>query len=423
MSKKRTIILIMAIIPFFSSCSQVYNGLKNILGAVAHEMEEETKETPFEPLEGYKIIKIERVSLQYGRDDVFPYIQMEDKEVERKVNTMLQMRNFGVVFNGSDGSCVDGIDHIVRWSYEEEMPSIRFYDNSFSRNLRIRIEYGTTRSGYRYYNFNPKTGELYHLEDFFSEENYRLFQSKLLGYEVSKDHLADFSYFEFNQTEIGVLISLSSRFDQYKYLKINISDIEPLLNDYGRAALITGEELDKYHTNLPPLLYEGMIGEEPVYYLRKHPFGGEDEIFFRNTGKFGERDGDVNFLEVPEERRTVIYDYERDRPDILHYCDSYWYDCRFRIKHIEREKDAAGLEPGDQNYFPHYVYKDKGKDLFCYHVTEDGLEGYYQTPYPLGHELKVTGFDLDKDEEEMYEYRIEKYGITPQKYQVKLKKM
>ena len=411
----------MAIIPFFSSCSKICNGLMNLLKEVAYETKEGTTDVPFEPLKGYKIITIERCCLQYGRDYKFPHVQMEDKEVERKVNAMLQMDNFGVVFNGPDGSCVDGIDHFERWSYEEDMPSIRFSDNSFSRNLRIRIEYGSTRAGYRYYNFNPKTGNLYHLDDFFSEENYRLFQSKLLGYEVSKDHLADFSYFEFNQTEIGVLISLSSRFDQYKYLKINISDIEPLLNDYGRAALITGEELDKYHTDLPPFLYEGTIGEEPVYYLRKRPFWGKDEIFFRNTGKFGVRDGDVNFLEFPEERRTVIYDYERDRPDILHYCDSYWYDCRFWIKHIERV--YANGEPGDNDYFPHYDYKDFGMDLFCYHVTEEGLEGYYQTPYPVDHEMKVTGFNIEKNKEEKYRRRIEKYGVKPQKYQVKLKKM
>lgn len=414
----------MTIIPFFSSCSKIYNGLKNILGEMAHEMEEETKKTPFEPLEGYKIIKIERFSLQYGRDYKFPYIQMQDKKVERKVNALLQMGNFGVVFNGPDGSCVDGIDHIVRWSYREEMPAMKFYDNSFSRNLRIKIEYGTTRSGYRYYNFNPKTGDLYHLEDFFSKENYYLFQSKLLGHEVTnEDHLVDFSYFEFNQDEIGVLRSLSSRFEQYEYLKINISDIEPLLNDYGRAALITGEGLEKYHTDLPPLLYEGMIGEEPVYYLRRYPFGGQDEIFFRNTGKFGRRNGEVSLLEFPEQLSIAID--ERDRKNIR-YCDSYWYDGRFRVEHIERV-DADGLEPGDQNYFPWYIYKDFGDDLFCYHVTEDGLEGYYQTPYPLDHKLKVTGFGLDKQEEEReeerYRVRAKEYGVTPQKYQVKLKKM
>lgn len=229
-------------------------------------MEEETKKTPFEPLKGYKIIKIERVSLQYGRDYVFPYIQMEDKEVERKVNVLLQMGNFGVVFNGSDGSCVDGIDHIERLSYAGK-PRTNFYDDSFSRNLSIKISHthGDGTKTLFYYNFNPKTGDLYHLEDFFSEENYYLFQS----YEVTdEEDLVDLSNFEFTQDEIGVRISLSSRFDLTKYLKINISDIEPLLNDYGRAALITGEELDKYHTNLLPLIYEGTIGDEPVYYLR-----------------------------------------------------------------------------------------------------------------------------------------------------------
>ena len=421
MSKKSVIILILAFIPFFSSCSKIYNGLKNILGEMAHEMEEETKKTPFEPLEGYKIIKIERYNLKNWHDYVFPYIQMEDKEVERKVNGLLQMRNFGVVFNGPDGSCVDGIDHIVRLSYEGKL-STKFYDDSFSRNLSIKIA-STHSDGtetLRYYNFNPKTGELYHLEDFFSEENYYLFQSKLLGHEVNKDALVDFSNFEFNQTQIGARISLSSRFDMTKYLKINISDIEPLLNDYGRAALITGEGLDKYHTNLPPLLYEGMIGEEPVYYLREYPFrGGRDQLFFRNTGKFGERYEAASLLEFPEQREIIID--ERDKKDIR-YCDSYWYDIRFLVEHIDRE-DSDGLKPGDKDYFPSYVDKDFGMDLFCYHVTEDGLEGYYQTPYPLGHELKVTGFNLNKDEEEVYRGRIERYGIKPQKYQVKLKKL
>ena len=423
MGKKRTIILIMTIIPFFSSCSKIYTGLKNILGEMAHEMEEETKKTPFEPLKGYKIITIERFSLQYGRDYKFPYVQMEDKEVERKVNALLQMGNFGVVFNEPDGSCVDGIDHIERLSYEGK-PRTNFYDDSFSRNLSIKISHthGDGTKTLFYYNFNPKTGDLYHLEDFFSGENYYQFQSKLLGYElINEDDIVDLSNFEFNQTEIGVRISLSSRFDLTQYSVIKISDIEPLLNDYGRAALITGEGLEKYHTNLPPLLYEGTIGDEPVYYLREHPFGGDrDQLFFRNTGKFGDLDGEWSLLEYPEQLSTIID--ERDRKNIR-YCDSYWYDGRFRIKHIERKKDAAGLKPGDNDYHPHYVYKDKGKDLFCYHVTEDGLEGYYQTPYPLGHELKVTGYDLDKDEEEMYRYRIEKYGVKPQKYQVKLKKM
>ena len=411
----------MAIIPFFSSCSKIYNGLKNILKEVAHEMEEETKKPPFEPLEGYKIFTIERDNLKNWHDYRFPYIQMEDKEVERKVNVLLQIGNFGVVFNGPDGSCVDGIDHIVRLSYEGK-PTTKFYDDSFSRNLCFNIAHTHSHGTYTYfcYNFNPKTGELYHLEDFFSEENYYLFQSKLLGHEVNKDALVDFSDFEFNQTQIGVRISLSSRFDLTKYLKINISDIEPLLNDYGRAALITGEELDKYHTNLPPLLYEGMIGEEPVYYLREYPFRGErDKLCFRNTGKFGKRYEKVSLLESPEQRRIVVD--ERDKKDIR-YCDSYWYDSRFLVEHIERE-DSDGLKPGDKDYFPSYVDKDFGMDLFCYHVTEDGLEGYYQTPYPLGHELKVIGLNLNEDEEESYRSRIERYGITPQKYQVKLKKM
>ena len=421
MRKIRTIILIMAIMPLFLSCSKICNGMINILKEVAYEMGEDTTNVPFEPLEGYKIIKMESRSLRYGRDYKFPYVQMEDKEVERKVNARLQMGNFGVVFNGPDGSCVDGIDHFVRFSYEEDMPSIRFSDNSFSRNLRIRIEYGSTRAGYIYYNFNPKTGDLYHLEDFFSEENYYLFQSKLLGYElIDEDDLVDLSNFEFNQTEIGVLISLSSRFDQYKYLKINISDIEPLLNDYGRSALITGEDLDKYHTDLPTLLYEGTIGEEPVYYLRRYPFGGEDQLFFRNSGKFGERDGEWSLLEFPEQMEIIPS--ERDRKNI-YFCDSYWYDGQFRIKHIEKVRASEGLEPGDDDYYPHYEYKDFGMDLFCYRVTEDGLEGYYQTPYPLGHELKVTGFNLNEEEEEDYRYRIEKYGVKPRKYKVKLKKM
>jgi len=314
----------------------------------------------------------------------------------------------------------------VRLSYEGKL-STKFYDDSFSRNLSIKIA-STHSDGtetLRYYNFNPKTGELYHLEDFFSEENYYLFQSKLLGYEVTdEEDLVDFLYFEFNQTQIGARISLSSRFDMTKYLNINISDIEPLLNDYGRAALITGEELDKYHTNLLPLIYEGTIGEEPVYYLREHPFRGErDQLFFRNTGKYGERDEEVSLLEYLEQRRIVVD--ERDRKNIR-YCDSYWYDGPFWIEHIERE-DSDGLKPGDKDYHPWYVYKDMGKDLFCYRVTEDGLEGYYQTPYPLDHYLKVTVFGLDEDEEEReeerYRYRIKKYGIKHQKYKVKLKKM
>ncbi|MBP5455665.1 MAG: hypothetical protein J6Y37_04135 [Paludibacteraceae bacterium] len=415
----------MAIIPFFSSCSKIYNGLKNILKEVAHEMEEETKKTPFEPLEGYKIFTIERTNLKNWHDYKFPYIQMEDKEVERKVNGLLQMRNFGVVFNGPDGSCVDGIDHIVRLSYAGK-PTTKFYDDSFSRNLSIKIAI-THSDGIetlKYYNFNPKTGDLYHLEDFFSEENYYLFQCKLLGYElIDEDDLVDLSNFEFNQDKIEVRISLSSRFDLTKYLKINISDIEPLLNDYGRAALITGEGLEKYHTDLPPLLYEGTIGDEPVYYLREHPFrGGREQLFFKNTGKYGELDGEWFLLEYPEQSEIIID--ERDKKNIR-YCDSYWYDGSFWIEHIER--DTAALKPGDQDYHPRYVYKDMGKDLFCYRVTEEGLEGYYQTPYPLDHYSKVTAFGLDEDEEEReeerYRYRIKKYGVKPQKYQVKLKKM
>ena len=430
MGKKRTIILIMAIIPFFSSCSKIYNGLKNILKEVAHAMEEDMKKPPFEPLEGYKIIKIERRNLNDWHNYKFPYILMENKEVERKVNGLLQMRNFGVVFNGPDGSCVDGIDHIVRLSYEGK-PTTSFYDDSFSRNLSIKIAF-TESDGtetLRYYNFNPKTGDLYHLEDFFSEENYYLFQSKLLGYEVTEEEdLADLSNFEFTQDKIGVRISLSSRFDLTQYSVIKISDIEPLLNDYGRAALITGEELEKYHTDLPPLLYEGMIGEEPVYYLRERPFrGGRDQLFFRNTGKYGERNEEVSLLEIPEERKIIPS--ERDRKNI-YFCDGYWYDIQFLIKYIDRERGSKGLKPGDRDYFPHYDYKDFGTDLFCYHVTEDGLEGYYQTPCPWDHKLTVTGFDYSEDEEfrrredeEEYKDRIEDYGIKPQKYQVKLKKM
>lgn len=413
----------MAIIPFFSSCSKIYNGLKNILKEVAHAMEEDMKKPPFEPLEGYKIVKIERRNLNDWHNYKFPYILMENKEVERKVNALLQMENFGVVFNGPDGSCVDGIDHIVRLSYAGK-PTTKFYDDSFSRNLSIKIAF-TESDGTEtlfYYNFNPKTGDLYHLEDFFNIENYCQFQSKLLGYEVTYEDLADLSNFEFTQDKIGVRISLSSRFDLTQYSVIKISDIEPLLNDYGRAALITGEGLEKYHTDLPPLLYEGTIGEEPVYYLREHPFiGGRDQLFFRNTGKYGERAEEVNLLEFPDERRIRLNEIERKD---IEFCDAFWYDGPFWIEHIDKEKeDPDGLKPGDRDYYPFYVYKDMGKDLFCYHVTEDGLEGYYQTPCPSDHEMKVTGFNTNEDAEEDYRYRIEEYGVKPQKYQVKLKKM
>ena len=198
MSKKRTIILIMAIIPFFSSCSKICKGLINLLKEVTYETKEDTTNVPFEPLNGYKIITIERCCLQFGHDYKFPYVQMEDKEVERKVNALLQMGNFGVVFNEPDGSCVDGIDHIERLSYEGK-PRTKFYDDSFSRNLSIKISHthgdGTETSFY--YNFNPKTGDLYHLEDFFSGENYYQFQSKLLGYElIDEDDIVDLSNFE-----------------------------------------------------------------------------------------------------------------------------------------------------------------------------------------------------------------------------------
>ncbi|MBO7507031.1 MAG: hypothetical protein J6T67_06570 [Paludibacteraceae bacterium] len=423
MSKIRTIILITAFIPFFSSCSKICDGLMDLLGSASHKvkdvvhekMKEDTTQSPFE---GCEILKIERHILydNHTFEYVFPYIQMEDREVERKVNAILQMENFDVVFNGPDGSCVDGIDHIAR-CFRGDGPT-KFYDNSFSRNLSIEIvnkpNFDWQKIKY-HYNFNPKTGDLYHLEDFFSEENYRLFQSKLFGYEMYS--LKNLSNFEFTQDKIIVRLYrytfIGKLFNKYSYYEINISDIEPLLNDYGRAALITGEGLEKYHSNLS-LLYEGTIGDEPVYYYGGYSYG---QLFFKNTGKFGWNE-EVHFLNFPEGKENS--------PDSLRCSDSCWYDCRFRIKHIESLFSNGLVED----------YKDCGYDLFCYHVTEDGLEGYYQTPYPPDHDLKVKRFDFVREEniediyiksieeyKEEYKSRIEEYGVNPQKYKVKLKKL
>lgn len=432
MSKIRTIILIIAFIPFFSSCSKICDGLMDLLGSASHKvkdvvhekMKEDTTQSPFE---GCEILKIERHILYDNQtfEYVFPYIQMEDKEVERKVNVLLQIDNFGVVFNGPDGSCVDGIDHIARCFRGQRHGPTKFYDNSFSRNLSIEIvnrPYIDWEKRKYHYNFNPKTGDLYYLGDFFSEENYRLFQSKLLGYEMRENYpLEDLSNFEFTQDKIIVRLYrytfIGMLLRKYSYYEINISDIEPLLNDYGRAALITGEGLEKYHSKFSPFLYEGTIGDEPVYYYGGYSYG---QLFFKNTGKFG-GNVEVHILDFPEGKENSL--------DSLLCSDSCWYDCRFLIRHIESLLSNGFVEG----------YKDWGYDLFCYHVTEDGLEGYYQTPYPPDHDLKVKRFDFPCEEyiEEYEEYiediykksteeyksRIEEYGVNPQKYKVKLKKL
>lgn len=447
MNKIRNILLALFLLPVFSSCAGIFDSIVDFLiedkdtretvkvaASIAKEVGEETvnvakeigKElismesdtVSLDPLDGYKVHTIQKSVCNSDNTYKFPRIEYKDKYVERKVNAMLQLLYFGVLLKDDEGNGFDGINHIVRNSYDHNLGRTVFYDNTFSRCISIRIDEqkygGEARS---FFNFNPKTGELYHLEDFFYEAAYYEFQSKILGYKVSDRR--EFVSISFSPTQTKLFLIIRGegmRMPAYEW--INISDIEHLLNDYGRAALITGEGLENYHTNVTPLLYEGKIGEEPVIFLRTHPFGStHDALYFLRTGKFG-RDNSIELLREPEQPSAHVQVEDRVFIDI---CNKYWNDCQIIVKHID--KLDPKVEEGKINCNPWYLYNDIGRDLFCFRITSEGLEGYYQIPYPIDHDQIVYDYDKTFYSERELNNRVKNCGMTPKKFQVKLKKM
>lgn len=441
---------IMLSLPIFTSCGRIFDGLVDLFiedketreivkesASVAKEIGKETvsiikeiheesvsnnlKHEKPDPLDGYKVLTIRKDNIK-GKQYLFPYVQYKDKRVEHKINVMLQLCTFGTLIKDLEGNGYDGVNQIVRCAMNDLLPPTYFVDATFSRNICLKIKL-STHTGVKtgsVFNFNPQTGDLYDFREFFDDKDYFKFQSDLMGYEIREEQdLYDLIDFEFSQNTVKFIIANNSRFVPFEYAKLKISDLEPYLNDYGRAALITGEGLENYHSNSYPKLYEGVIGGDSVYYYRPRPFCGlKDALFYLNSGKIATTDdSSLDLLDGPYQKSALVQSDERADVRI---CDKYWYDCQMFVSHID-SAHSTDTDILSESNSPDYKYKDLGRDLFCYHVVPDGLEGIYQIPLPIDHSDETTLY-VDYDETSFNE-RLNKYGVKPQKYQVKLKKM
>jgi len=281
----------------------------------------------------------------------FPVLSGNDTSVTGKINNHLQLCELEIINGKRDKSIFDWITRYQIGFYGRKTDmSYQVLSNS-DRNFAVCFDEtscGMTCHYWRsYHNFNPRNGDRYSLlRDFFTEDNYkafhtyvtvkrqhcillqlyeekssheyiRLFWNNLMP-SISKDDLK--SYY-FNSDSIFFdSFNLTGKNDPLRYavdhvVGIAIKDIEPLLNDFGRAALITGYSLKNLRSASEPQLYEGCIGDNlDIYMLFREDYKNEDEGITEYSGiyaykKYGwginlngkEKDGNFELLESDED--------------------------------------------------------------------------------------------------------------------------
>lgn len=244
-------------------------------------------------------LKIEKIS--EGEEFHFPIIQCTDKLVEEKINVHLQLGELDLIkgkekksifevttFN--NGTIYGGkvsIDYEVL-ANTEKILSIKFNQSSCGATCAYWV---------RYHNFNPKNGDRYGLKDFFNDTNYKIFKSIITSLRQNKikeqikqliksgdklEHLEEYlySYIEDDDLDDFYFTSDSLYFDNENLLNkhdkfwdldhitaVSIETIKHLLNDFGKSALITGENLETFRSMTKPQLYEGTLNDKSNFYL------------------------------------------------------------------------------------------------------------------------------------------------------------
>lgn len=250
----------------------------------------------------------------------FPVLSGKDIYVIDKVNNHLQLGELEIINGKNDKSIFDWVTR-PKYRYYGRKTDLSYQVLSNSdQNFAVCFDEsscGMTCHYWRsYHNFNPRNGDRYSsLRDFFSEENYKTFhayvtvkrqfniQLQLLKGEspnkyfpffwnylmpsISED---DLNSYYFNRDSIFFdSFNLTSKNDPLRdavdhVVGITIKDIECLLNDFGRAALISGNSLDYFRSASEPQLYEGKIGDNLIYMLFREEYINEDEEVTEYSG-------------------------------------------------------------------------------------------------------------------------------------------
>ena len=248
-------------------------------------------------------LKIETISKKYFD---FPVIHTADKLVQEKINVHLQLAELELI-KGKETKDIFEVVSINHGTIYGGKVSINFYIlNNTEKNLAVKFNQSscgmTCAYWNRYYNFNPQNGDRYVLQDFFTDSNYILFKNYITPIRQQKikkqidelkkseeieyetiEYLEEYlyGYIEEDDLDDFYFTSDSLFFDNYNLLHKNdkflydfyhltgipVKDIQHLLNDFGKSALLTGENLKNFQAITEPQLYEGTIGNKSHFYL------------------------------------------------------------------------------------------------------------------------------------------------------------
>lgn len=239
------------------------------------------------------------VPISHNRVFNFPIIHAEDSLTAFKINTHLQLAELDLLKGKERGHIFEQVMIDDGRIYGGKKGIAYYTLQNTSRNLSIRFRQSscgmTCTYWQEYYNFNPQNGDRYFLQDFFSPSQFQVFKKQLtknrkqqaisqidpsdtyllndLLLSIEEDLLKNF-YFSNDSIYVDGehLLSKNAKFLGLDLITaIAISDIQLLLNDFGKSALITGEDLAQFSAQQEPQLYMGKIsGKYDIVLLFRH---------------------------------------------------------------------------------------------------------------------------------------------------------
>lgn len=243
----------------------------------------------------------------------FPVLSGGSIYAVNKINNHLQLSELEIINGKKYKSIFDRVTRDQLGLYGRKTAlSYEVLSNS-DRNFTIRLYQEscgmTCHYWVSYHNFNPQNGDRYSsLRDFFTEENYKHFHAYVTtkrqinlsrqiqedeeyskGYEENAREFleliaeSDLKSFYFNNDSIffdsSNLLHKNGPFQGLDHvIGIPIKDIAYLLNDFGKAALLTGKNLKNFRSESEPQLHEGTIASDlGIYMLFRREYTNEDE--------------------------------------------------------------------------------------------------------------------------------------------------
>ena len=298
----------------------------------------------------------------------FPIIVSANKYAENKINTHLQLNELGLIKGHEKKNIFEQFEFNNQGIYGEKSVG---YEILFNQTNNLAIYFVDSFSSWiNYYNFNPKSGDRYSLSDFFTPENFKQFRERInsirkesmkkqfdkmqkdnsisdekknslkaleenLYDDIESDNLEDF-YFKSDSIYVddsNLLATVDKGWGLNTINSISIKEINALLNDYGRAALITGKNLEKFHSTTGCQLYEGKMDSKFEFYLLLQLYS-EDNV-------------------------KSVYAYKKD--GIAIYLDGSYIDNEYTLKDLD-EKYTLNFNKKEDTLYG-FLKKKNGKKL------------------------------------------------------------